>query len=42
MDRRINHPTPGDLQIRHLRTRHGLTQRQADLLAGLLFGEPRK
>ena len=39
MDRRTYRPTPRDIQIRHLCQRHGLTLKQAELLAGLYFGE---
>ena len=34
MDHRTFGPSPRDIQVRRLRQRHGLTVRQAELLAG--------
>ena len=39
MDRRINRPTPRALQVRRIRRKHGMSQRQAALLARHSFGE---
>ncbi len=39
MDHRTYRPTPRDTQILHLCKRHGLSIRQAELLASLYFGE---
>lgn len=38
-DFRINRQTAREIQIRRIRKKHGLTYRQADLLAGWCFGE---
>ena len=38
-DRRINHPSPRDLQIRHLCRKHGLTLHQARMIARIYYRE---
>jgi hypothetical protein len=38
MDKRINHPTPRDIQIRRIRRRLGVNLEQARVIADLHFG----
>jgi len=41
MDKADKRPTPRDIQARRIRWKHGLSERQARLIADLRYGEAR-